>query len=115
MLLATGTRLTPDVGILIALCLGGSAYTLASKNANVKRVVFPLVLAASNVLLFVVLRRSGVLPQVPDIVLIALLTANALYTMRIVRFCETCGRTVGVPLLSTEPPRCTTCRTVSAP
>jgi hypothetical protein len=41
MLLAPSTALTPDVGMVIALCVAGSVYTLVSKNARMKRVVFP--------------------------------------------------------------------------
>lgn len=103
-------QITPDIAIGFALFAVGSVVTLLSRNVRLKRIVFPLTIVVSNAVIYLILRRSGALANLPPAVLIALLTANALFTMRIVRFCENCGRTIGKPMLSTSPARCPSCQ-----
>lgn len=113
MPLAT-TPTTPLIAGGMFVSILGIGYTLVSTSVRTKRVVFPIALVAFHLVVFVVLRRAGALPQLSPIVLAALLGANALSTMRMVRFCERCGRTIGQPLLSQDAVICPTCRAANA-
>jgi len=88
----------------------GIGFTILSKNAQVKRVVFPLTLIVVHVAAFFFIRSEGVLPNVSPVLVGALLAANVLQTLRIVRFCEHCGRTIGQPMFSQNAVVCPTCR-----
>jgi len=88
----------------------GIGFTIISKNVQVKRVVFPVTLIVVHVAAFFFIRSAVVLSNVSPVLVGALLGANVLQTMRIVRFCEHCGRTIGQPIFSQNAVACPTCR-----
>lgn len=104
------TPLTPLLAVGIFVSVVGIAYTLLSKNAQVKRIVFPLAVVTSNVVAFLIFRATGALTQFSPVLVGVFLGANALYTMRVVRFCEHCGRTIAQPVFSQNAVICPACR-----
>lgn len=109
-----GDPSTPLIMAIFVLSFAGTAYTLFSRNARVKRVVLPVSLVVFSVVGFVFIRRSDALPQISDLLLVALLALNAIYTMRVIRFCPTCGRTVQQSLFKPQDGPCPACVTASA-
>jgi hypothetical protein len=106
--------LTPAFGFAFAASFAGIAFTLASRNVRAKRVVFPVTVVVFHVMVFTLLRRAPAFAHFSPILIATLLAANAIQTLRIVRFCESCGRTMGMPMLSTDVPRCPGCKAALA-
>ena len=104
--------MTPGLAIAFALSMTGILLLLFSRNVAIKRVALPIMLVVFHWMVFVIIRRSGALPGLPTIGLIALLAANAIYVLRVVRFCPTCGRTFQGSLWGDTDIRCATCSSV---
>jgi uncharacterized membrane protein HdeD (DUF308 family) len=114
MLTAESNPLTPDIVVGFMACLAGVVYTLASRNAHAKRIVFPVTLVVAYVLAYVVMQRQGVFERLSPLLVIGILVVSAAQTLRVVRFCATCGRTTAMPLLSRQTAMCQTCRAAVA-
>ena len=87
----------------------GILLVIFSRNVTIKRVALPITLIVFHWMVFVIIRRSNALPGLPAIGLIALLASNALYVLRVIRFCPKCGRTFQGSLRGDPDDRCPTC------
>ena len=114
MVIANSAPLTPDVIVAFVLSLAGIVYTLTSRNGRAKRIVFPVTLFVFYAMAYTVVRRAGGLGNLPAWLVPAILVLGAIQTLRIVRFCANCGRTMVAPWFSRDTPRCQSCRAAVA-
>lgn len=91
----THSSLPPGLIVLIALSAIGIVFVLLSRSVATKRIVLPATLIAFHVTVFVAFKIAGAFPNIPSVVIIAVLTANALLTWWMITYCATCGRTIG--------------------
>jgi hypothetical protein len=84
----------PYVGVLLAICAAGGAYTQFSANAQLKRIVWPVTMVATAAL-FLVMLLPAVRPQdVAKFWFIPVIIGGSLFlTYRSVKFCSRCGAT----------------------
>jgi hypothetical protein len=92
--LRPGSPLYPIVLALFALSAVGIAFVVLSRNAPLKRRVFPVTLGAFSVAAYLVIYGSGQLHTNLARSGVGLaLVANAIWLHHIIQFCRTCGAT----------------------
>lgn len=96
--------------VWLILCVAASLYFRFGRNAKHKRLVFPVAVVTSAVLLFAITWLFE--PSIPTAVCIAAVLGFAGYaSLRTVGFCGTCGATVRGHGLLTRPTYCVKCGT----
>ena len=101
--------ITPNLVVAFVASMAGILLVLVSRNVSIKRVALPITLVVFHVMVFLVIRRSSALSQVPSAVLVAALALNALYVMRVVQYCSSCGRTFQSSVRGRAANRCSAC------
>jgi len=89
-------KVTPTPALLVAFLasFAGIVFMLLSRNIGVKRVVLPITLVVFSVVWFEVFRRATSSSGFILAFVGAGLFANAVWVMRRVSYCTTCGRTM---------------------
>ncbi len=85
---------TPELLVAFLASIAGIAFVLLSRNVGVKRVVLPITLVVFSGVWFEVFRRATSSSGIILALVGAGLLANAVWVMRRVSYCTTCGRTV---------------------
>jgi hypothetical protein len=88
---------------------GAAAFFLISRNAPLKRRLFPLWILVSSVLMLTIVRYALGTNLQMFYVVAALLVGSAWINLRRVRFCDACGRTVGSRRMIGPPTSCPSC------
>jgi len=93
------------IAVGATLGLGNSAFMLFSRNAALKRRLFPVTLVVGAVLFLVIVHRM--FGRVPPIMWVAIAVIMT-FTAVTVRFCDACGMP-GQRLPFGPPPKCMRC------
>jgi hypothetical protein len=109
---------TPPASVVVfmvlwtALAAGSAAFLRLSRNARLKRRVFPWIMVATGALFVVAIATTTGSTRRPALLLLFAVTAVAVFglNIRTTRFCGACGRTVfNQPLLTTKASHCPYC------